>query len=139
MPKFDFPEYERQGPVIQMVPLIDILFFTLIFFMSLSVFYQQEAELNITVPKATQAKDTLRTPGQIIININRDGQFIVNQQTLSIGELEDMLKRVATLFPNQPVIIRADEKTYHQFVVKVLDACAKADIWDISIATMKVE
>ena len=137
MAKFEFPEYERQGPVIQMVPLIDILFFTLIFFMSLSVFYQQESELNITVPKATQAKDTLRTPGQIIVNINKNGKFVINQQTLTIEELEEMLKRVATLFPNQPVIIRADEKTYHQYVVKVLDACAKADIWDISISTMK--
>jgi biopolymer transport protein ExbD len=50
-----------------------------------------------------------------------------------------MLRRISTLFPNQPVIIRADEQTYHKFVIKVLDACAGADIWNISFSTIKEE
>ena len=132
-------EYQKQRPSIQIAPLIDIVFLTLIFFMVLSIFQQLESEISISVPKAKESKEIVRSPGEIIINIMKDGAVIVNQKRLGYEELEEMLKRISTLFPNQPVIIRADEKTYHKFVVKVLDACASADIWNVSFATLKEE
>ncbi len=125
-------------PVIQLVPLIDILAMTLLFFVTISALNQYESEINISVPKSTESKDSVRSPGEIIINITKEGRYIVNQQPLDQGGLENMLQRVSTLFPDQPVIIRADEKTYHQYVVAALDACAKANIWDISFSTDKV-
>jgi biopolymer transport protein ExbD len=50
-----------------------------------------------------------------------------------------MLQKVSSLFPNQAVIIRADEQTQHRYVVKVLDACASANIWNIAFATVQEE
>lgn len=137
MSKYTVPENLKQRPIIQMAPLIDIVFLMLIFFMTLSIFSQLESELNISVPKAKEAKQTVRSPGEIIINITKEGKVVVNQRNLSPDKLGDMLQQVSTLFPNQPVIIRADEKTYHKFVVRVLDSCAKADIWNISFSTIK--
>ena len=139
MPRFSVPEYQKERPVIQMAPLIDIVFLTLIFFMTLSIFNQLESEISISVPKAKEAKEAVRSPGEIIINVTKEGNVFVNQRKLSYRDLEDMLRRVSALFPTQPVIIRADEKTYHQFVIKVLDACASADIWNISFSTTKEE
>ena len=130
-------EYQKQRPSIQIAPLIDIVFLTLIFFMVLSIFNQLESEISISVPKARESKETVRGPGEIIINIKKDGTVIVNQKRLSHEKLEKMLKKISALFPNQPVIIRADEETYHKYVVKVLDACAGADIWNVSFATIK--
>ena len=137
MSKFVISEYQEQRPVVQMATLIDIVFLTLVFFMTLSIFSQLESELSISVPKAQEAKEAIRSPGEIIINIAKEGTVIVNQRKLNYPELGNMLKRVSTLFPNQPVIIRADEKTYHKFVVKVLDACASANIWNVSFSTIK--
>ena len=139
MPRLIIPEEARQRPAIQMAPLVDIVFLILIFFMTLSIFNQLESELSISVPKAKESKEAQRSPGEIIINIVEDGTVIVNQRQLKYSELEEMLKRISALFPNQPVIIRADEKTYHKFVVNVLDACAAADIWNISFSTIKEE
>jgi biopolymer transport protein ExbD len=139
MAKIDVSEFQKTKPVVQMAPLIDIVFLTLIFFMTLSIFGQMESELNISVPKAKEAKDTVRGAGEIIINVTKEGKVIVNQRVLSHAELTDMLRRVSTLFPNQPVIIRADEKTFHKFVVSVLDACAGANIWNIAFSTTKEE
>jgi len=129
--------YRRQSPVIQMAPLIDIVFLTLVFFMTISVFNQQESELSISVPKSAESTEAVRSPGEIIVNITKEGKVIVNQKKLEPGQLESMLKKVSGLFPNQPVIIRADENAYHKFIVNVLDACANADIWNISFSTMK--
>jgi biopolymer transport protein ExbD len=137
--KIEIPDEHRQRPVIQLVPLVDILFYTLIFFMIISVLQEMETEISINVPKAEQSKDHPRSPGEIIINVDREGRVVVNQRELGSEELEGMLKRIASLYPNQPVIIRADRKTYHEAVVRILDACAAADIWNISFATLKPE
>lgn len=132
-------DYQKQGPAIQMAPLIDIVFNTLVVFMAIAVFSYLEREINISVPKAKESKDIKRTAGEIIINISKDGRIMVNQKVFSYGDLKEMLKKVSELFPDQPVIVRADEKTYHKYVVNVLDACAGADIWNISFATQEEE
>ncbi len=120
-----------------MAPLIDIVFLLLIFFMSSSIFYQLETEINITVPTASESTETKRSPGEIIINIRKDGTVIVNQRTLSHEDLKTMLHRVSELYRGQAVIIRADRQTYHKDVIKVLDICGGANIWNVSFATMK--
>ncbi|MCD4779185.1 MAG: biopolymer transporter ExbD [Candidatus Omnitrophica bacterium] len=139
MSKLVLTDFESRRPVIQMAPLVDIIFLTLVFFMTLSIFNQLESELNISVPKAKESKEAIRSPGEIIINVNKSGKVVVNQKELSTGDLQKMLKKIALLFPDQPVIIRADQETYHKYIVKVLDACASADIWNISFSTLKKE
>jgi len=129
----------KQKPSVQMAPLIDIVFLTLIFFMTLSIFHQLESELSISVPKATESKEAVRSPGEIIINVAKNGDIILNQRKLSYDDLEKMLNRISKLYKNQPVIIRADESTYHKYVINVLDACAGANIWNISFSTLKEE
>ncbi|MBP9854874.1 MAG: biopolymer transporter ExbD [Candidatus Omnitrophica bacterium] len=135
MSKYEVSEYQKLRPVVNIVPLIDILIFAVIFLMSFSLFNQQETEINISVPQAKEATQSARSPGEIIINITKAGQFIVNQKSLNQEELETMLMRVSTLFPDQSIIIRADESSIHKYVINALDACAKANIWNISFAT----
>ncbi|MFH1799188.1 MAG: biopolymer transporter ExbD [Candidatus Omnitrophota bacterium] len=130
-------QFFSSRPVIQMAPLIDIVFLLLIFFMSASIFYQLETEMNITVPEAEESTEMNRAPGEIIVNIRKDGTIVVNQRELERFELEKMLKRVSELYKGQPVIIRADRQTYHEDVIKVLDICAGANIWNVSFAVMK--
>lgn len=132
------PDLNRKGtPVFPVAPLIDIVFITLIFFMTLSVFYQLETEISISVPKAEESAEAMRSPGEIIINIDAGGKLIVNQKILDLKALESMLKRISGLYPNQPVIIRADKKTQHEHVIEVLNACAASQIWNIAFATTK--
>ena len=139
MKLFEIPGEQNEKPSIQMAPLIDIVFNTLVLFMALSVFYQMEYALSISVPKAKEAKDAARSPGEIIINVLKDGTVVVNQKKLTHEQLQEMLMKISSLFPNQPVIIRADKKTFHEHVVSVLDACASANIWNIAFATIKDE
>ena len=139
MSKFDVSENLKQRPVIQLAPLVDIAFWALIFYMALAAMNQMESEVNITVPKSTVAIDSSLSAGKMVINISRDGRFILNQQELDSAGLEAKLKKVAKLFPDQQVIIRADELAYHKYVVQALDACMRANITDVSFSTRKEE
>lgn len=122
-----------------MTPLIDVLFNTLILFMTLSIFYQLEYALSISVPKAVEAKEAQRSPGEIVINVMKDGSVVVNDKQVTRAQLGAMLVKISSLFPNQAVIIRADKRAYHEYVVSVLDACAGANIWNIAFSTVKEE
>jgi biopolymer transport protein ExbD len=124
-------------PILQLMPLIDILFVNLAFFMAVFVYSRFESELNVSIPKSDAAVESRIGSDEIIINVLRNGEIIVNQRKLAADDLEVLLEKAAKLYPSQPVILRADEKTYHEFVVRVLDACARANIWNISFATTR--
>jgi biopolymer transport protein ExbD len=136
MPRLEVPEYCKNGPVIPMAALVDIVLWTLIVFMTITVSQQLESEVSVNVPKSQRASEDIKSSGEIVISITAAGEFFVNQQSLDLQGLEALLGRVVGLFPDQAVIIRADEKTYHQHVIRALDACARANIWNISFATL---
>ena len=135
MMNFKPTEYSKGLPVIQVIPLIDILLVTLSFFMAMFLYFNFESQLNIAVPQAASASESMAVTDEIVVNILRDGTVVVNQKKVSPQELEDMLKKTVEIYPAQALVLRADQKTFHQHVVRVLDACARAKIWNISFAT----
>lgn len=135
--KYEISEHLKQRPTVQLAPLVDIAFWALIFFMIIAVFSQLESEVHINVPKSTTATESAQSAGKLVINITRDGHFIINQQELNADGLEEMMKKVTKLFPNQPVIIRADELSYHKHIIQALDACMHSHISDVTFSTVK--
>ncbi len=136
----NFTTKYKPDPVgFQVVPMIDILFLLLCFFLASQVYTQWEQEIDIKLPTAQTGQIPQRLPGEIIINILKDGSVVVNKQVVDNERLVSILGRVVKLFPGQPVLIRADNKTAYESVIKVLDLCSSVDIWNVSFATTAVE
>ena len=136
----NFKTKYKPDPVgFQVVPMIDILFLLLCFFLASQVYSQWEQEIDIKLPTAQTGQLPQRLPGEIIINIMKDGSVIVNKKEQKNDELAGLLGRVVKLFPGTPVLIRADNKTAYEAVIKVLDLCRSVDIWNVSFATTAVE
>lgn len=127
-------KYRPEQIGFQVVPMIDILFLLLCFFVASQIYTRWEAEIGITLPTASTAKLEQRLPGEIILNVMKDGATTVNGRRLNDHELADLMNRLVKLFPGQPVLIRADRQTAYAHVIRVLDLCRKADIWNISFA-----
>ncbi len=124
---------------IQMAPLIDIVFLTLVFFMSVSVYSTIESEIDIALPTASSAVQAERARGEIFINLKEDGRIILNQREMTIPELQEVLYRVAEYFPGGSVIIRGDQNAALGSAVAVLDCCKNADIQNVSFAALQPE
>ncbi len=122
-------------PTFQMTSMMDIIFLILFFFITTSVYSQWENEVTISLPTAQSGKVPSRLPGEIIINVAKDGRVSVNQQDLTLDALKTRLDRLARYFPGQPVVLRADKETRYESLMKVIDTCRKADIWNFSMAT----
>ncbi|WFB35055.1 biopolymer transporter ExbD [Kiritimatiellota bacterium B12222] len=119
----------------QLAPMIDVVFLLLCFFMTTTLYSQWETEVDITLPTASTGGNLQRMEGEIIINIFEEGNMVVNGRQLSEEDLGDLLLKVSELFPGQPVVIRGDEKVDYQHIMKVMDLCRTADIFNISFAT----
>jgi len=137
MINFQRNSYVKELPAVQLIPLIDTLFVLLSFFMAMFLHFNFESSLDISVPTAVSGADISAPSQEIVINIQKAGLIMVGQKQVSLEQLGTLLRRAAQLSPRQAVIVRADQKTYHEHVIQVLDICAKANIWNISFATAK--
>jgi biopolymer transport protein ExbD len=126
----------KAAGVINFTPLIDCVFLLLIFFLVASKFEQEERELNVVLPQASEARPLTSKPKELFVNVGRDGQFVVQSTECSAGQLEQLLKQASANNPGrQSVIIRADERCEWKHVVLVMDLCNKANIRDYRVTT----
>ena len=116
-------------------PMVDILLVLLGFFMLTWTFARHETELDVQVPIAKEGKESRRSVGEVIINVKADGSLVMNRRTLSPPELQTTLTRIATLYPDQAIILRGDEKVDYGHIVQALDICRSANIWNVAFAT----
>lgn len=124
---------------LQLIPMIDVIFFLLTFFILTWNLARWETQMNITVPTATESTETRRQPGEIVVNIDKGGQVLVNQKVFDQPALLTLLKSIGRQFPDQSIIIRADRGVEYRYVIQVLDVCRMADIWNVGFATRRDE
>ncbi len=121
---------------IGLTPLIDVVFILLIFFMVTTTF-DRSSELRIELPDATaQEKATQEETLEIAIDAN--GQFFVNQVRVvssSPKALYLAISKVAGDNREMPVVLKADAKTPHQYVVTAMDTIGRLGMTRLSIAT----
>jgi len=123
----------------QIAPMVDVLLVLLVFFIVTWNFALSENELDVKIPSASKAKPTEQYVGQVVVNVKTDGTIVFNRKALSAAELEAKLTELAKLYPDQAVILRADENAKYEYVVDVLDICRSSNIWNIAFATAKQE
>jgi biopolymer transport protein ExbD len=124
-------------PTFQLTAMMDVIFLLLCFFITTSVFSQWEYEIDISLPSAKSGKVPDRLPGEVIINIAKDGRLSINQQYLTLDVLKTRLVRLGKNFPGQPVVLRADRDTRYEDLMNVVDTCRQANIWNFSMATIE--
>ena len=128
---------ERSG--IQLAPMIDIVFLLLIFFIVLWNYARFETEIDISVPAASAGERPERTIGEIVVNVHQTGTIVVEGIERSDEELLGMFQDIVEAYPDQAVILRGDKQAAFDHIVRVLNVCQQAKIWNISFATAPPE
>lgn len=121
---------------LSLTPLIDVVFQLLIFFLVATRFAQEDRELDVQLPAASEARPLVAQPKELFVNVDHTGRYFVEGKTVAAEELELMLRQAATNNPaNQSVIIRADKRVPLDFVVVVMNLCNKVGITGYSLTT----
>ena len=123
---------------LSLTPLIDVVFLLLIFFLVATKFAEEERELNVLLPDASEAQPRTSKPRETIVNIDQDGNYFVSGRNLTLTELETSL-RIARVNnrTRASVILRADRRCQVEYLVAAINACNKAKIYDYKITTRR--
>lgn len=105
------------------VPMVDVLFNLLIFFLLATSLKQAEREMQIALPAAQSGGPISAALRDLIINVDKEGQIIVNGRRIQADDLRVQVKAAVAVNPNQKVVVRADRGTLYANVVRVLDIC----------------
>jgi len=125
--------------MLDITPLIDIVFLLLIFFMVMTRFDEEDYKLDVVLPTASEAQPLISQPRELFINIAENGGYFVRGEAMTIEEIETLLQQTAADNPASMVIIRADKDSKLEFSVQVMNACNKAELMNYSLSTATLQ
>ncbi len=119
--------------LLDLTPMIDMVFNLLLYFMVVSAFAQAERDMKVLLPDGTEAMPMTAKPTEIFISIDERGRYFVRSREVSERELSQLLMQAAINNPaSQSVIIRADKRAAWDYVATAMRLCNQAGIKDYS-------
>ncbi len=123
----------RKRTRLEIIPLIDIMFFLLASFMMVSLQMQKVRTLKASLPTATAITATTK-PDIVNLTVDKFGQVILEQKQISLIELGTLLTNRHQMNTNLPVYITGNRDTTHGSMMYVLDFVKRAGIDRVAIA-----
>ena len=121
----------RRKAEINIVPLVDVLFVIILFFL-VTMQFRNRNVLNITPPPIETAGEN-KADDEIIIGVGPEGELYYNNQEVSREEMTASLRIAGELNAEASVLVLADEVTELQNVTFVMDESRKAGLEKIRL------
>ena len=128
----DEPDIPSQ---INVVPLIDVIFAILTFFIISTLSLTRSEGLPVNLPKAATAETQRKA--QINVSITPEGKIALNRQQIDLNNLEGAVRNLIQPNSESLVVVNADRKVDHGQVVEVMDRLRKIKGAKLAIATQR--
>lgn len=122
-------------PQINIVPMIDVIFAILTFFIMSTLFLGRFEGLAVNLPKAKSAK-----PQKVIratVTLDRSGNLYLNKNRLQVEELPNSIRKISQPGQDLVVVLNADGSVTHDRVVTVMDQIRQIEGAKLAIATQR--
>jgi biopolymer transport protein ExbD len=122
---------------IEIIPMIDTIFFLLVFFMISTLSMAQYRGMPVNLPKAASER---QAPAEsAAITIDKQARLFLNKQAVDKAELGELLRQQLTKNADLLVVINADDGVEHGHVVEVMDIARSANVARMAIAVKPKE
>jgi biopolymer transport protein ExbD len=128
----------RKRARIEIIPLIDIMFFLLASFMLVSLNLATAKSVKVNLPIA-QTGDPENKPNTLAISVDTTGAIFLDKRPVGRNELKDELRRRHALQPELRVVISGDTDTRHGAMISVLDSVRAAGIQTVAFSTRSAD
>ena len=129
------PEEPEEEFELNIVPMIDVIFAILTFFIISSLFLTRSESLPVNLPKAVSAEVQERT--RIAVTIEASGDIFLNRQAASLETLQANVLDLMDNSEESVIVINADEAVNHGRVVAVMDELRVIEGATLGIATQR--
>lgn len=126
--------FPRKRARLEIIPLIDIMFFLLATFIMVSLSMIQNKGLTVNLPGAAAATAQAQTPS-VTLSLSQAGRLYWNKEMIGPAELKPRLLGLMATDPDPKVFIHADAKAAYGDVVQVLDTVRGAGIQKVALRT----
>ncbi|MGR3275252.1 ExbD/TolR family protein [Acaryochloris marina NIES-2412] len=129
------PDDPNPPAQINIVPMIDVIFAILSFFIIATLFLNRSDALPVNLPQAKTVKPQLST--KVTVTINAKGDLALNREPVQLNALEAEVKDLTETTEKVVVVIHADEQVGHGRVVTVMDRIRDIEGAKLAIAATK--
>ena len=126
------PRQQLEKARIEIIPMIDIIFFLLVFFMVSTLSTTINHGLPVNLPKAASSQKDLRETFNV--TVMQDGAIFLNKEATTLEALGQQVKIGLEQDPELMVIISADDQSLHGAIVTVMDEVRLAGVSRLAIA-----
>ena len=130
-----FRENNKSENQINILPMIDIIFAILSFFIISSLFLTRIDSIEVNLPKSSTAVREKNRPQ--IITVDNNERIYFNSNEISLKNISALIRTNIENIEEPIVILRADTYLKHVFIIKVLDELRKIEKLKIGISTIK--
>ena len=130
------PAAAKKKPRIEIIPMIDTMFFLLVFFMIATLSMTMQQGMPVNLPEASSTTDKVTEPISLTITEHEDLYY--NKELMTIDELHTRLLGLIQRNADPTIVINADEHVEHGLVIKVMDTVRLTGIHNMAIATKPV-
>ncbi len=116
---------------IEIIPLIDIMFFLLASFMMVSLSQVHMKGMKVNLPKGASG-ETQSKKDYISVSVDEGGRWYFDKQELNADDMQAKLKQVHMENPEAKVFVRGDANTPHLNVTRLLDQLRNAGFYKIA-------
>lgn len=134
----NLPKDPEIPPQINIVPLIDVVFSLLTFFILSSLFLTNPEGLPVNLPKATASQPT-QTTNRVTITIDSKGQVSLDRQPTTVEALPGQLSALAATRQDLIAVINSDESVDFGLAVAVMDRVRQVKGVKLAVATRRPE
>lgn len=117
---------------IEIIPMIDVIFFLLVFFMISTLSMTVNRGLPVNLPSAATSQQGIRE--NVNLTVLPDGQMFLNKEPVAIQEIGQRVRAAVAADPQLTVVINADGQVLHSRVVDILDELRAAGVSGLAIA-----
>jgi biopolymer transport protein ExbD len=119
---------------LNVIPLIDVVFFLLIFYV-ISTSFVQETAVTIQRPASTQAQTV--SSGFVPVAIVASGAIQVGTQVVNVAGITDAVRAAMDAGNTSKVVVIPDREVPSGLLLKVMDACSAAGATSVDVAAIR--
>ncbi len=125
--KINLGNDQEQAPRVEMIPLIDIIFCILAFFLLSGMqMARQQQSINVDVPAANKTAET-QTRDILVVSMDPNGQVFIEQQPVTqLDILQQQIKSYRITKPNGSIVLYASKQVKYDRVIQILDSMREA-------------
>ena len=117
---------------IEIIPMIDVIFFLLVFFMVSTLSMTINRGLPVNLPTAATSQKDVRD--NVSLTVLQDGKIFLNKEPVTLQDMGPRVKAALAADPRLAVVINADGQVLHSTVVDILDELRQAGVSGLAIA-----